>query len=409
LDRASRSQGTITNTKGGWANRRRQDELPCLLVTGAVYGFAIYIINFQIVVPAMFARFVMARAGISIFSDTMFGMRLITTGGEEMMRYPLFSLFLALFFVVPHVALGEERYPTRNITLVVPFPPAGAADLAARPLANELAKIVHQPVVVLNRPGAGGAIGMEQVANAPADGYTLLVTLPSISIIPEAEKVMGRQPPYRLDQFAPVARTTADPLVLIVRDAARWKSIRDLVADAKKKPEKITYGSSGVYGVLHLAFEMFDHAADIRLYHVPYQGAAPAIVAAVAGQIDATGSGPAALLPHITSGKLRPLVVWGVKRSPALPDVPTFREAGFDVDFVFWSGLFAPAGMRSSTMKTLRAAVAKAAQSPELASQMEKMGSSVAYMDAPEFGAFWERDAKRIAEAIGRIGRIEKN
>lgn len=317
--------------------------------------------------------------------------------------------FSAVFVALSASALGQERYPAKPINLIVPFPPGGAADLAARPLANELATMLRQPVVVQNRSGAGGAIGMAHVVNAPADGYTLLVTLPSISIVPEAEKVMGRQPPYRLDQFAPLARITADPLVLVVRGNAPWRSIKDLVADAKKMPEKVSYGSSGVYGVLHLAFEMFAHAADIKLYHVPFQGAAPAIVAAAGAQLDATGSGPAALLPHIRSGKVRPLVVWGVQRSPALPEVPTFKQAGFEVDFVFWSGLFAPAGVPPDTMKTLRAAVAKAVKNPQLRAQMEKMGSPLAYMDAPEFGAFWERDAKRIGAAIRRIGRIEKN
>ncbi len=318
-------------------------------------------------------------------------------------------LLVLLSALLWNSARAQERYPFKPITVIVPFPPGGAADLAARPLAIELAKVMRQPVIVLNKPGAGGAIGMAQVANSAPDGYTLLVTLPSISIVPEAERVMGRPQPYRVDQYAPVARITADPLVLVVRADAPWKSIKDLVADAKRRPEKITYGSSGVYGVLHLAFEMFDHAADIKLYHVPFQGAAPAIVAAAGAQIDATGSGPAAVLPQIKSGKVRPLVVWGVKRSPALPDVPTFKEAGFEVDFVFWSGLFAPAGLPAETMKTLRASVAKAAESSDLSNQMEKMGSPLAYMDAPEFTPFFERDAKRIAVAIKRIGRIEKN
>jgi len=317
------------------------------------------------------------------------------------------SIAAALFCV--STAYAQERYPSRPITLVVPFPPSGAADLAARPLGNEMSKILGQPIVVLNRPGAGGAIGMAQVANATADGYTLLVTLPSIGIIPEAEMVNGRQPPYTLRQFAPVARITADPLVLVVRADGPWKSIKDLVADAKARPDKITYGSSGVYGVLHLAFEILDHAADIKLYHVPFQGAAPSIVAAVSGQVDATGSGAAALLPHINAGKLRPLGVWGAHRASALPDVPTMAESGIDAQFVFWSGLFAPAGLPVTTTKTLRAAIAKAVDSPQLRQQMEKIGSPLAYMDTPDFSAFWAADAKRLSEAIKRIGRLEKN
>ncbi len=305
-------------------------------------------------------------------------------------------------------ALAQERFPSKPINLVVPFPASGAADLAARPLANELSRILGQPIVVLNRSGAGGVIGMAHVANATADGYTLLVTLPSIAIIPEAEAVNDRKPPYRLQQFNPIARITADPLVLVVRGDGPWKSAKDLVADAKKRPDKINYGSSGVYGVLHLAFAVLENAADIRLYHVPFQGAAPAITAASGGQVDATGSGAAALLPHINSGRVRPIGVWGSTRSAALPDVPTLKESGFDAEFVFWSGLFAPAGVPPATVKTLRAAIAKAVEGSELKSQMEKMGSPLAYMDAPEFSAFFASDAKRIAAAIKRIGRIEK-
>lgn len=313
-----------------------------------------------------------------------------------------------LVFCIALSALAQELYPRKPIVFVVPFPPSGAADLAARPLATELTKTLGQPVVVFNRSGAGGAIGMAQVANAAADGYTLLVTLPSIAIIPEAEIVNGRQAPYKLQQFAPVARITADPLVLVIRGDGPWKGVRDLVADAKRRPDKITYGSSGVYGVLHLAFEIFNHGAAVELYHVPFQGAAPAIVAAAGGQVDATGSGAAALLPHINSGKLRALAVWGSKRAPALPDVPTLKETGFAADFVFWSGLFAPAGVAPAALKTLRGAVAKAVASPELRNQMDKMGSPLAYMDAPEFTAFFAADAKRVAATIKRIGRIEK-
>lgn len=307
------------------------------------------------------------------------------------------------------VAAAQERYPTKPVNLVVPFPPSGAADLAARPIASELSKVLGQQLVVLNRTGAGGAIGMTQVANAAPDGYTLLVTLPSIAIIPEAEAVNDRKPPYRLDQFTPIARITADPLLLVVRADGPWKTAKDLVSDARKRPDKINYGSSGVYGVLHLAFAILEQAADVKLFHIPFQGAAPAIIAASGGQVDATGSGAAALLPHINSGKVRPLGVWGSKRASALPDLPTLKESGFDAEFVFWSGLFAPAGLPPATLATLRAAVAKAVASPELKSQMEKMGSPLAYMDTPEFTAFFAADAKRIGAAVKRIGRMEKN
>jgi tripartite-type tricarboxylate transporter receptor subunit TctC len=305
-------------------------------------------------------------------------------------------------------ALAQEPYPAKPITLVVPFPPGGVADITGRPTAAAMEKTLKQRIVVENKSGAGGAVGMAYVAGSKPDGYTLLMALSSISIIPEAERINGRKPPYEMNQFAPLALVSADPTVLVVRAEAPWKTVQDFIADAKSRPAKISYGSSGIYGTLHVAMEMFAAAADIRLWHVPYQGAGPAVAALLGGQIDALASGPSAVIGQIKAGKLLALASWGTERLASLPEVPTFKELGLDAEFYIWSGLFAPAGTPPPIIAQLRAAARQAVEDPEFKNTMAKLETPVAYLDAPEFQRFWDRDAARLATALRRIGRIEE-
>src|ERR1041384_3587963 len=189
------------------------------------------------------------------------------------------ALALALCGLSIATAFAQEKFPDRPITIVAPFPPGGVADLTARPVAASMEKILKNPVVVVNKTGAAGAGGMSFVANSKPDGYTLLMALSSISIIPEADKLFDRKPAYTVDQLLPLALFSADPTILAVGANHPWKSVKDLVADAKKRPGAISYSSSGIYGTLHMAMEMFAHAAGIKLNHVPYGGAWPALTA----------------------------------------------------------------------------------------------------------------------------------
>ena len=315
----------------------------------------------------------------------------------------------AFLVLVSHLGLAQEAYPSRAVTMIVPFPPGGVADIVGRPLASMMEKTMKHPVVVVNRTGAGGALGMREVARAAPDGYTILMGLSSISIFPVSERVNGKQPAYELKDFAPIALVTADPTVLVVRADSPYKSVKDFVAAAKANPGKINYSSSGVYGTLHVAMEIFANAAGIKLFHVPYGGGGPAVTALLGGQVEASAQGPAAAIGQIKAGKMRALAGWGTERLKLLPDLPTFQELGYqDVEFYIWSGVFAPASTPVPVQAKLREAVKAAATSEEFRNVMEKVSTPVHYLDAPEFAQYWERDAKRLAAAVEQIGKVEE-
>ena len=256
-------------------------------------------------------------------------------------------------------ALAHANWPDKPITLIVPFPPGGVADTVARPVAEALGKELKQTVIVENRAGAGGATGIGAAARAPADGYTLLLSLSSISILPEADVILGRKPTFTLSQFKPIARFTADPTVLVVRAEAPWKTLAEFVADAKSKPSAYNYGSSGNYGTMHVPMEMLKAGAGFRMTHIPYTGAGPALLALLGGQVDAVASGPSTVVAQIKSGKLRALAHWGDKPLVSLPDVPSLKQLGVPASFVQWSALFVPAGTPDDIVQKLRAAASR--------------------------------------------------
>jgi tripartite-type tricarboxylate transporter receptor subunit TctC len=303
---------------------------------------------------------------------------------------------------------AQEPYPSRPITIVAPFPPGGVADLTARPVAAAMEKVLKNPVGVVNKTGAAGAVGMQSVAVSKPDGYTLLLALSSISIIPEADKIFGRPPAFTVDQFEPIALISADPTILVVPADKPWKTAKEFIEDARKRPNQISFSSSGVYGTLHMAMELLSHAAGIKLRHVPGAGAGPALTAVLGGHVDALASGPAVVLPHIKSGKLRALAGWGDKRVAALPDVPTFKELGYpDAEFYIWAGLFAPKATPEPVLTKLRETARAAVNDPDFKAAMQKLETPVAFKQGQEFQTFFETDARRLAEGVRKVGRVE--
>ena len=318
-------------------------------------------------------------------------------------------LAAALLVAVPLVAGAQEPYPSRPITVVAPFPPGGVADLTARPVAAAMEKVLKNPVAVVNKTGAAGAVGMQFVATSKPDGYTLLLALSSISIIPEADKIFDRQPAFTVDQFAPIALISADPTILVVRAESPWKTAKELIEDARKRPNQISYSSSGIYGTLHMAMELFSHAAGIKLRHIPTPGAGPALTSLLGGHVDALASGPAVVLPHLKSGKLRALAGWGDKRVAALPEVPTFKELGYpDAEFYIWAGLFAPRGTPEPVLARLREATRAAVAEPEFKAAMDKLETPIAFKQGEEFQKFFDADARRLAAGVRKVGRVEE-
>jgi tripartite-type tricarboxylate transporter receptor subunit TctC len=322
-------------------------------------------------------------------------------------RTTLNVLLGALIAATPLLGSAQGDWPTRAITMIVPFPPGGLADLVARPVAEALSRELGQPVIIENKAGAGGGIGMGLAAKAKPDGYTVLLALSSLTVIPEADAVLGRAPMFTLAELRPMARYTADPTVLVVRADAPWKTVQAFVDDAKKRPGAINYGSSGNYGTMHVPMEMLSQAAGVKLTHIPYTGAGPAVVALLGGQIDAVSSGPATVLQHIKADKLRALGHWGTGPLAALPGVPSLKDAGYAAEYAQWSGLFIPAGTPEPVAQRLRAAARAAAQDPKVREVIGNAGSPILYLDAPEFEKYVQADARSMVEVVKRIGRLD--
>lgn len=318
------------------------------------------------------------------------------------------SLVAASLLAVAAVAGAQDQFPSRPVTMIVPYPPGGFVDLTARPFTPALEKALKQTVTVSNRGGAAGAIGIAATANSKPDGYTIMLTASSISSIPEADKLFDRKAAYTIDQLVPIALIWTDPTYLVVRAESPWKSVKELVVAAKQRQGQMTYSTSGIYGTIHLPIEMFLHAADIKMRHVPTNGGGPAITALLGGHVDISAGGPSSLSPHIKSGKFRGLAGWGAKRIDMLPDVPTLMELGYNIEYYVWVGLFAPAGTPDAAMKALREATRKAVEDPDFKSAMSTLYTPINYLDAPEFQKFWDRDAKRLADVIKVIGRVEE-
>ena len=308
---------------------------------------------------------------------------------------------------LPGLALAQEDYPARPVTMLVPFPPGGVADTVGRPVAEAMGRALKQSMVVENKGGAGGGIGMAQVAKAKADGYNVLMALSSVVVLPEADKVLKRAPMFTLDQLKPVARFTADPTVLVVRAESPWKTLAEFLAYAKSKPGAVTFGSSGNYGTMHVPMEQLKAATNTFMLHVPYTGAGPAIMAVLAGQVDAVSTGPSSVVQQIKAGKLRALAHWGEGRLSAMPEVPSLKELGLPISYSQWSGLFVPAGTPEPVVTKLRAAAKSAVDDARAKQALAAAGSSFQYQDAPEFERFVQQDAKTMAVVVQRIGKVE--
>lgn len=304
-------------------------------------------------------------------------------------------------------SFGQAAYPSHAITIISPFPPGGATEIVTRPLAAVLEPIVKQPVVLETKAGAAGAVGTQVAATAKPDGYTLLSHITSISAHSEVDKLFGRTPKFTRADFIPLARFVADPCVLIVNDQQPYKTLKELTEDAQKRPDAIIFSSSGLYGALHIPMALYMKAAGgLKLRHLPTNGGGPALTAFLGNNAQVLVSSISASLAQIKAGKARPLAMFGDKRSKALPDVPTMKELGYNIEYYLWVGMFAPNGTPDPVVAYLRNVLRQAAMAEQFKTAMTNLGQEVAYLDQPDFAKFWDADAARIEAAVREIGKV---
>jgi tripartite-type tricarboxylate transporter receptor subunit TctC len=301
------------------------------------------------------------------------------------------------------VASQAQTYPDRPVRLIAPFPAGGLVDVLARAVGDEISRTLGQPVIVENRPGAGGNIGADAVAKALPDGYTLLMT--SAGILTANQFLYSKMPFDPEKDFVAVSNIADMPMMVVVSPKVEAKTLQELVALARANPGKLNFGSPGIGTTGHLGLAMFMHAAKIKLTHIPYKGAAPAITDLLAGQIDGVVDNPPTVLPHIEAGKLRPLAVAAKQRMPLLPNLPTAAEAGVaDYEASSWFGVVAPADTPPAIVARLHQDIVAALRQPALRERFAKLGARLLGNRPAEFAQQIRHDRKMWGEIIKAAG-----
>jgi tripartite-type tricarboxylate transporter receptor subunit TctC len=304
-------------------------------------------------------------------------------------------------------SFGQAAYPSQPVLLINPFPPGGAVDVVGRPFAAAVEPLLKQSVKIETKAGAAGAVGAQFASAAKPDGYTLLLHIVSLSGFAEADRINGRQPKFTLSDFIPIARFTTGPVALYVNDQVPYKSLKELVEDAKKNPDKLIFSSSGIYGALHLPTQLFMQAAGIKMKHLPTNGGGPALTALLGNNSQVLASSLAAASGQMKAGKVRALAYYGDKRWPTMPDVPTMKELGYDIEFYLWVGLFAPKGTQALIIAKLREEAKKAVATDTFKQAIKNLNDEVLHMDQPAFIKFLEADSKRVEGAVRQIGKLQ--
>lgn len=304
-------------------------------------------------------------------------------------------------------ATADDVWPSKPISMTIPFPPGGVATVVGRPIADGMAKNLEKPIIMENRPGAGGGIGNAYVAKAKPDGYNVLFAMSSVSTIPETDKIAGKTASYTTNQLRPIGRITSDPLVIVVKGDAPWKTMPEFIADAKKNPGKYNFSSSGNYGTMQLPMEMLKTNQNIFVVHIPYGGAGPAVLAVLSGEVDIVASGPSTVVQNIKAGKLRALAHTGTGKMAALPDVPSLKELGIPVEYNQWTGIFVPKNTPEPIVKKYRDSLRAAVNDNSIRATIGNAGSPIDYLDEPEFQVFWDKDIVKMNEVVRKIGRID--
>ena len=313
---------------------------------------------------------------------------------------------LAACGLVMTVALSgpaaAQNFPAKAMSMVIPFPAGGAVDIVCRTVALRLGEIWKRPVTALNRPGAGGNIGVESVVRSPADGYTVLCASTALSINP----ALTQNLPYDvMRDLVPVSQLVVTPNVLVVHPSVPAKTVRELTALAKSKPDRLTGGSAGSGTSAHLSLELYKSLASVKIVHVAYKGSAPSLIGVVGGETDIAFLPTSVVNPHIAAGRLRALAVTTAKRSKTLPDVPTMDEAGTKgYEAAAWSALLAPAGTPAAVINTLYAGITESFKSPAVQSTFEKIGGEPIGSSPAEFARYLEAEIAKWRKVVAAAG-----
>jgi len=312
----------------------------------------------------------------------------------------LSALLCALLasFALP---VQAQQYPSKPVRIVVPFAPGGGSDFIARFMAQRLTETLGSQVIVENKPGAGGVLGIELGVKSPADGYTLTLIASSYTVNPSIYK-LNFDP---VADITPIIQLSQGPLLVVVSPGVPVKTIKELIALAKSKPGEVTFASSGQGSVIHLATELFDTMAGIKMNHIPYKGTGPALTDTLAGQTNVFFSSTANAMPHVKGGKLRAIAVTTAKRIPALPEVPTIAESGVPgYDVVLWHGLIGPKGLPRAVVDRINAEVTKSLKLKETAEQLQNDGVAPAGGTPEQFAAQIKKEIgvwKKVAADAG--------
>ena len=328
------------------------------------------------------------------------------TDAEELYMQPLFTAAILTCAALTAFYAQAQDFPTKAINITVPNPPGGMNQLHAQPLSTVLERITGQPAPVVNRPGAVAAAGTAYVVNQPPDGHSLLVTTANLHLAIEKDKLYGAKSPYALNQIAFIALMSSDPIIGGVHPVLPVKNVKELIALAKAKPNELVYSTSGPYGITHTPIVMLMYAAKITMRHLPTTGGGPAITQALGGHSQITSGGPATMAPHGKAGKLRLIASWGDKSHPAVPDIPTMKSMGMDIEAYLWVGLFASAAVPEATLTKVRDLARKAINDPQFRKVLDAAQVVPDYRDGPEFKKFFDADHQRMAAAIKSIGKI---
>lgn len=305
------------------------------------------------------------------------------------------------------IAHAQDAFPSRTVTIVNPNAPGGTSDLLARGMMESLQRTLKQPVITINRVGAGGAVGGTFVAKAPADGYHTLLNTVTHVLIPITESIQGRPAPYSPDDFILLARITADPLLFVVHPSLPARSVKELMSLARAKPGELTYSSPGLYSSGHISMAMLARAAKTNLLHAPFNGAGPAMISVLGGHVFMMHAPVGVASPHIPAGRVRLIAQTGAARAAAFPDTPTLKEAGYDTEFVLWAGYFAHAKTPPAIVKTWQTALRESAADARFKAAMAKVNATIDYLDGDALKAWYDAELKRLERELRAIGKLE--